>query len=1771
MNNNPLEQLDLQVPGTDQPDTTQPERKRDKIRKFFSKSKSKSKKALSQTSSAQYASQQQPATRTSVASQASIDLSPTPLTLDHIRIDIFAENVPKPILKAELPSLQDRIERTDQLLYCNALLLQSESALLATTTCEEANDDSANVLEEQGLDKTQLDWLAATKADPMQEDHIRSLVVRMVETFVSDASKNSTKIAEIVALGPILQKEDYRKLLSSIIKEFDDSPLLDVNLLQGLVQLVQAASPEYLVSDDLIRILSILRIRLQGTHQQTSEHPYHLTLAVSRVLEVMADNKVQDLDRVIEHEPLSAVLQSLKDTTDPYLLYQACYAYQALQYVPDDETVLQAVLRHTTGVVDGLIKVSGVVKLDLGAVLDGLCSLQEAFVKAMEIAGLTYEGVCSLLESSRGVFVSLKEGLSAGQKRAWYPAVRAAYALAEAGQLKDLNQFIYRAPCHHDPMFQWGICQLLGDIAANPVWSVDIRLQAIRLLGHLYQNDQEWAEDQSVKIWMLTIIDRLGNPYDQAISTSACSLLQDLASDATLSMRHPYPLMARLLIPDPSPVLAKVQQLSCFERELHLMKNQLLKMRRLEEATQPVYISPMAKASLQALDNDVFPLIDKVQGFLASDRRVMLIMGDSGSGKSTFNKHLESELLRSYRSGGRIPLFINLPLLQRPKKELIAEQLRTHRFSDSQIEEMELHRQFVLICDGYDESQLKSNLHTTNDLNRYGQRDAKLIITCRTLRLSPDYRDLFAPQGVGHYARRTLDFYEEAVIAPFSKVQIESYVDQYVRLKPRTWTTHEYMDKLTTIPNLLDLVRNPFLLSLSLEALPGVTKGKQDLLTIRITRIHLYDKFVHHWMDVNKQRLQGNTLSEEDSVALEQLKEADFISMGIDYSTRLAAAIFEMQDGKPVVKYIDIKDRNTWKVQFFGQDSEVRLLRESSPLIRTGTLYRFLHQSMLEYFLSCAVFDPIQQGDDKEFVPQQGFGSPNVQPLDPKSPLFKRSLIAEPSIIQFLCERVQQHPDFERQLHSLIEQSKTDPTVSVAAANAITILVSAGARFNGADLRGVSILGADLSGGQFDSAQFQGADLRDVILAKSWLRKADLSNARMDGVRFGELPYLESLKYPFSCCAFQLGETVVAVGSDEGHINFYDSTSWIKLRTIQQSQQSWVLGIDFSLDGKRLATRDQAGKVRVLDLRSDENVVVVMEGHVEGVTSVALSPCGKQVALANDEGAMCLWNIESGNVDFALKGHTSSVWSVMYSPDGEQLVSGSGDKTIRFWDPITGISSTVLQSPDEVSCLALSRNGRTIASGGFGGNIQLWDAISGEPGTVFRGHTSTVTCVKFSEDGQRIASSSCDRSVRLWDAATSMPISVLGNHNDVVYGLSFSPNDQQVNSVGGDSKVRLWDVDVTRSTSEPQGHAGNILSVSYSADGRSIFSASRDKSVRHWSSTTGSTGIIRLEVTDWSVVAFSFDATQIATGGQNGIIRLWNCQTEAAEGMMQGPTGSVQSLVYSPCGRWILSSSLTMDVGPKSSYRYPTARLWNLEKAQQECTLPDLLIDGRCSPYFTAFTSTGSLLAIGDFDGIVSLYDTHTKARVKVISIEEYALYAVAFSPSGKQLAICSLASVYLWDLQSEQPTLKLDYHVFRGLSLCLSYSPCGKWLASGCDKNTLGLWRRDASETESWSCVTEVREFSGFVGCIAWNPTGTLEFVTGSDDHAVRVWRISDDNGSASVRLIWGSDAGFLCLSGVISASAIGLSAVNQQLLIQRRTVDVSSALEEDKGTIEE
>ncbi|KAF9295143.1 U3 snoRNP protein [Linnemannia elongata] len=214
------------------------------------------------------------------------------------------------------------------------------------------------------------------------------------------------------------------------------------------------------------------------------------------------------------------------------------------------------------------------------------------------------------------------------------------------------------------------------------------------------------------------------------------------------------------------------------------------------------------------------------------------------------------------------------------------------------------------------------------------------------------------------------------------------------------------------------------------------------------------------------------------------------------------------------------------------------------------------------------------------------------------------------------------------------------------------------------------------------------------------------------------------------------------------------------------------------------------------------------------------------------------------------------------------------------------------------------------------------------------------------------------------------------------------------------------------------------------------------------------------------------------------------------------------------------------------------------------------------------FSPDGLQLTAGDEDGVVHIFETQSRKLLRTTTLEGEAIDALAYSPNGQELAIGANGVLFFWDLLSKKPDLKLE--VDPSGTSCVVYSPCGRWIACGTYDNTVQLCGRHSSGMGAEGVVAVVDGFLNIITDIAWNPVEPLEFVTSSNDRSVRVWRLSESNGSdgaVSVDLIWGSDIGVLATFGMILQGVTGLDTVNRKLLLQRNAVDDGLTSEEDKA----
>ena len=1202
-----------------------------------------------------------------------------------------------------------------------------------------------------------------------------------------------------------------------------------------------------------------------------------------------------------------------------------------------------------------------------------------------------------------------------------------------------------------------------------------------------------------------------------------------------------YPLKIALVEPISPSLVDRAQQSRLgIEEGIRQLRSQRTKGRE-----NTVYVSPHAKATLQAADSARFPLMDKLKEFLTSDQKVFLVLGDSGAGKSMFSRELELDLWNSYQKGGRIPLLIDLAAIDNPEHDLVAKYLRRAEFTDPQIREMRNNHKFILICDGYDESHQPRNLYTSNRLNQPGEWDIQMVISCRTEHIGVDYRVRFQPKDRNQQPDPSL--FQEAVLTPFSLEQIQDYIKQHVSIHQTLWQLEDYKKALEQIPTLKELVRCPLMMTLSLEVLSRMVDIGQDLSAIRVTRLELYDHFVEQWLERSKRQLSEKDLTPESRATFERSSGEVFTHDGIDFMRRLAATIYKGQNGKPTVEHSPFQNEGSWKDEsLFCEDKQ--LLRKAFPSIRNGNQHRFIRRSLLESGLSCALVEP--QGTIKRSLSEPVLGCfLNVEGLEgfkiettaveqePEIdyPLVWRNIVSDYSLLQFLEERVRLDPLFKKRLHDYIEYSKKDKKWRKAAANAITILNRAGVRFIGADLQGIQIPGANLGYGVFDSARLQGADLRMVNFRGTWLRQADMSGAKMTGAQFGELPSLVERGEVHSC-AYSPDGGSIAVGLDNGSINLYTTSTWERIRTLNGNWRVTSC-IVYSPKSDQIASTCDVNTVCLWNPETGSLQHTL--SHPDWVRCVSYSPQGAQVTSACGDMIIRVWDTVSGTCRQTLSGHTNGVSCVAYSPSGQQLVSGSLDRTVRLWNIEKGYCSRILSGHiDTVWGIAYSPQGDQAASASQDTTVRVWDVETGKCSRIIDGHLSAVFCVAYSPKGGQVASGGLDATVRIWDVESGHGRHTLTGHSGTVMKMAYSPNGDQIASASFDKTVRLWDVSAWASNSVSNGHSLEVSSVKCSPKGDLIASSSADRTIRLWDVDTGACRRI-MSGHENSVfgIAFSPQGDRIASGSSDGTVRLWDTGTGTCLHVLRGHSHWVEGVAYSLQGDKVASASDDN-----------TVQIWDVETAERRRTLV-----GHTDAVMTvAYSPDGNQIATGSRDGTVWIWNAGTGACIQTLVGHTNWVRDVVYSPRESQLASASYdKTIRLWDLAIGECNLTLSGHDDRVTSI--AYSQQGDLLTSGSWDRTVRLW-----DVVSGQCRATIRNLPGAIHSIAWITTIDADFfVTGNGYGSVLKWKVINEGEQYSVHLAWNAKNGTLVMTGASIRDASGLTPLNEKLLKQRGAIE--------------
>jgi WD40 repeat protein len=200
-------------------------------------------------------------------------------------------------------------------------------------------------------------------------------------------------------------------------------------------------------------------------------------------------------------------------------------------------------------------------------------------------------------------------------------------------------------------------------------------------------------------------------------------------------------------------------------------------------------------------------------------------------------------------------------------------------------------------------------------------------------------------------------------------------------------------------------------------------------------------------------------------------------------------------------------------------------------------------------------------------------------------------------------------------------------------------------------------------------------------------------------------------------------QTLLATGSGEpsrsGQIKIWNLESGELVRELENPHSDTVFSIDFSRDGKLLASSAADRFMKVFQV-SDGAFVRSFEGHTHHVLAVAWSADGRSLATGGADNVVKVWNALTGDQSRTIAGFGKEVTDIEFVGDTGEIVTTCGDAGVsRKRTDNGGNVRGFAGASDFVYTVSVPADGAKVIAGGQDSVLRIWNAADGKLLTSF--------------------------------------------------------------------------------------------------------------------------------------------------------------------------------------------------------------------------------------------------------------------------------------------------------------------------------------------------------------------------------------------------------------------------------------------------------------------
>lgn len=314
--------------------------------------------------------------------------------------------------------------------------------------------------------------------------------------------------------------------------------------------------------------------------------------------------------------------------------------------------------------------------------------------------------------------------------------------------------------------------------------------------------------------------------------------------------------------------------------------------------------------------------------------------------------------------------------------------------------------------------------------------------------------------------------------------------------------------------------------------------------------------------------------------------------------------------------------------------------------------------------------------------------------------------------------------------------------------------------------------------------------------------------------------------------------------------------------------------------------------------------------------------------------------------------------TVAITPCGGIGLCGGGSEPVRLWDLATGELVRELGLDGSGAVAVWTDGHRVLASGG--GRIDVYSSpmgwegrldtrklgrVPGQWGPLGSGAGSDRGSVDFDADGRLILGCCGDLVVRQWSLGQGACVQKLTGHGSLPHKVSLSPDGRRAVSADIHGEIRVWDVD--GGTSKVFGGPDVwVNSLCLSADSRTVLVAGESQGHTLWTMDAVTGKVLRTfgddqhpaaaegdvddvggagdadedRSSEVQVARLSADGRYAVSGGEDGLVRLWETASGRSVATLEGHTDEVKALALTPDNEHLLSAGSDR-----------TLRVWKLD------------------------------------------------------------------------------------------------------------------------------------------------------------------------------------------------------------------------------------------------